>query len=333
MSKKFWLVMFVILGISMPLQIACHAPERGETGKKEIGTKEETGSEGKIGWEQVPDVVRSTIEKRAAGGKITEIVKKMEDGKAVYEFEVQTADGEMDYRVSPDGTFMGMEDDAGNITGSEVETEKGPAWVDSFSVDERNFSSVGKNEYFILEPGYQLALAGEEDGEKVELTITVLNETKKVGKIETRIVEEREAKGGVLAEVSRNYFAVDRTTGDVYYFGEDVDMYRDGKIINHEGAWLSGKDGARYGLAMPGKVQVGYRHYQEIAPKVAMDRAEIVSISETLKTPAGTFERCLKTLESSGLNPNEREYKLYAPGIGIIQDKEVMLIRHGFVGR
>jgi Concanavalin A-like lectin/glucanases superfamily len=53
-----------------------------------------------------------------------------------------------------------------------------------------------------------------------ELTITVLNETKMVDGVETRVVEERETKGGKLKEVSRNYFAISKRTNDVFYFGE-----------------------------------------------------------------------------------------------------------------
>lgn len=36
----------------------------------------------------------------------------------------------------------------------------------------------GKNSYFILEPGYQVVLEGEEDSEKLQLVMSVLNETK-----------------------------------------------------------------------------------------------------------------------------------------------------------
>jgi hypothetical protein len=48
------------------------------------------------------------------------------------------------------------------------------------------------------------------------------------------ILEEKETKDGQLIEISRNFFATDPATQDVYYFGEDVDNYKDGKIINHE---------------------------------------------------------------------------------------------------
>ena len=75
--------------------------------------------------------------------------------------------------------------------------------------------------------------------------------------VTTGVLEEREEKDGQLIEVSRNYFATDPNTGAVYYFGEDVDNYKDGKIISHDSAWLAGEKGARFGLFMPGKPQGG----------------------------------------------------------------------------
>jgi len=192
----------------------------------------------------------------------------------------------------------------------------GAKFQDIFKVEKASLADKGSNTYIILQPGFKLIL---EDG-KDSLTITVLDETKVVDGVKTRIVEERETKGGKLEEVSRNYFAIDKATGDIYYFGEDVDTYdENGKVKNHEGSWLSGVNDARFGLMMPGKPKVGHRYYQELAPKVALDRAEVVSISEKAKVPAGTFKNCLKTKESSGLERGVEE-KLFAPGVGLLKD-------------
>jgi hypothetical protein len=199
-------------------------------------------------------------------------------------------------------------------------------FTDTFDVDKADLVSAGSNRFFVIEPGYQLVLEGKEDGQAATLTITVLDETRKVDGVETRVVEERETAGGQLIEVSRNFFAISKRTADVFYFGEDVDIYKNGKLANHEGGWHSGEAGARFGLMMPGKPAVGFRHQQEIAPKVAMDRAEIVSLSEKLETPAGKFENCLKTEETTPLERG-KEYKHYAPGVGIIQDGGLKLAK------
>jgi hypothetical protein len=134
---------------------------------------------------------------------------------------------------------------------------------------------------------------------------------------------------GKIKEVSRNFFAIDRKTNDVYYFGEEVDDYQDGKLVGHSGAWLAGEKGARFGLIMPGNPAVGARHYQEIAPEVAMDRAEVVSLTEKLEVPAGKFENVLKVEETTPLEPKERSNKYYARGIGLLKDGGCKLVKHG----
>ena len=122
-----------------------------------------------------------------------------------------------------------------------------------------------------------------------------------------------------------------RSHKHVFYFGEDVDIYKDGKIDNHEGSWIAGKAGAKPGLFMPSRPLLGARCYQEMAPAVAMDRIEIVSDAETLKTPAGEFHGCLKTEETTPLEPGVKDYKVYARGIGMIQDGLLLLTKHGSV--
>jgi hypothetical protein len=44
--------------------------------------------------------------------------------------------------------------------------------------------------------------------------------------------------------------------------------------------------------------------------------------------PAGRFDRCLKTRETTPLESGT-EYKHYAPGVGLLQDGGLKLVRHG----
>ena len=189
-------------------------------------------------------------------------------------------------------------------------------FTDTFMVDEKDLASVGRNPYVILEPGYVMYY--ESKDKKETLTVTVLEEIKKVGNVECRIVEERELVDGKEKEVSRNYFAICKRTNNVYYFGEDAG-----------GAWLHGEKGARFGLLMPGSPLLGARYYQEVAPGDAMDRAEIISLNETMEVPAGKFEKVLKTLETTPLDPKEHANKYYAPGVGKIYDAGMRLVKYG----
>jgi hypothetical protein len=199
---------------------------------------------------------------------------------------------------------------------------------DTFNLGNCNFASSGSNRYFILEPGHQSVLEAQEDGEMIEVVITVLNETKVVDGIETRIVEERESEAGELVEISRNYFAICKPANDIFYFGEDVDIYEGGEIVSHEGAWLAGENNTRAGLFIPGNIQVGMKYYQEIAPGIAEDRAEIVSVNDTLTVPAGNFTQVLRVEETNPLEPDEREDNFYAPGVGVIQDDTEKLVKY-----
>ncbi|MGA6992848.1 MAG: hypothetical protein WBX50_03030 [Candidatus Deferrimicrobiaceae bacterium] len=169
------------------------------------------------------------------------------------------------------------------------------------------------------------------EGGDTKLQITVLEETKMVDGVATRVVEEKEWKDGELYEIAMNYFALCEQTKDVFYFGEDVDFYENGKVVKHDGSWLAGKDGNRAGLLMPGTPKLKMKFYQEIAPDVAMDRAEIVSLDETCETPAGTFSGCMKVKEGSAIELFAKEYKYHAPGIGLVRDEDLQLIKYGFI--
>ena len=220
-------------------------------------------------------------------------------------------------------------------TSCSTDAQEESLWKKDFNISERILEPTGKNPYFILEPGFQLVLEGSAGflgTTDMKLIITVLDETKEVGGIVTRVVEEREWKNNELYEVARNFFAIDPHTKDVFYFGEEVDFYGNGKIVDHKGAWLVGENDAQAGMIMPGEPQVGMMYYQEIAPEVAMDRAEIIDLNYELETPAGTFSDCLRTKEGTSLNISETEYKTYAAGIGLIQDEKLLLIKYGFTG-
>ncbi len=207
----------------------------------------------------------------------------------------------------------------------------GQAWMDSFQINLNELATEGENPYFVLKPGYQLTLEKKEGGKLVQLVVRVLQETMNVGGVNTRVVEERETSGGQLVEVSRNFFAIHPRTRDVYYFGEDVDMYKNGKLDNHDGAWRHGTKNARFGLFMPGMPKIGMRYYQEYAPKVAMDRSEVVSLDERSQTPAGMFDKCVKMKETTPLERFAREFKVFAPGIGLVQDGDLKLVSHKYV--
>lgn len=204
-----------------------------------------------------------------------------------------------------------------------------PDWQQEFNLANRKLSDTGESEFFILVPGYQLVLQSDTE----LLTITVLDETKKINGLSTRVLEERELRNDNLYEVSRNFYAIDNATGDVFYFGEEVDFYENGEVVRHSGEWLAYENGNLPGLIMGGTPEIGMKYFQEIALNIALDRAEVVSLTESFTTPAGTFEDCLVTSETSPLEPNVKERKTYASGIGLIQDERLLLVSYGYLGK
>lgn len=209
------------------------------------------------------------------------------------------------------------------------------AFTTDFRIEDCRFSSEGRNAYFSLEPGDQLTLEGDDDGETVVVQITVLSDQRVVAfrtargerlRIRTRVIEEREWVDDELVEVSRNFYARCQQTGDVFYFGEEVDIYEDGEIVSHEGAWEAGRNGAQPGIIMPATYLLGSRYFQEIAPGVALDRAEHTAMGLTVSVPAGTFRDCVEVTETTPLEPGAEDAKLYCPGIGLVVDGPAELV-------
>jgi hypothetical protein len=198
-------------------------------------------------------------------------------------------------------------------------------WQKDFAVDKTRLGARGDNAYFNLTPGYRLEYRNGDEAD----VLTVLNETKLIDGVETRAVEDRETRNGQLVELTKDYYATDSATNDVYYFGEEVDVYKNGKIAGHEGAWLSGVKGAKFGLMMPGSPKPGQRFYQEVAPGVGMDRAQVISLAERVVTPAGSFDNCVHVLETSPIEKGLHDHKWYARGIGQVKDGSMLLVRSG----
>ena len=188
------------------------------------------------------------------------------------------------------------------------------------------FAAAGSNPYFSLRPGKRLVLAGREDGTRIRVKIEVLPRTEIVDGVRTRVVKETETHDGRLYEISRNWYAICNRDNSVAYFGERVNFYnRQGKVIGHDGSWRAGVRNARPGIIMPVTALVGAKYFQELAPGVAMDRAEHVSMQAVARTPAGTFRRCLKLRETTPLEPDV-SLKKYARGVGIVEDGSTTLI-------
>jgi hypothetical protein len=185
------------------------------------------------------------------------------------------------------------------------------------------FTLGSKNHYFPLAVGSWWLLEGKEDGTRIRARITVLDETTEVGGVLTRVVEEREWAGDALTEVSRNFFA-EAPDGTVCYFGEDVDIYRNGQIAAHEGGWRADAPGNRPGIIMPADPRPGMIFQMEGAPGVAQDEGKVVR-GRPVQVPAGSFTETIRVVESTPRGGG-KDLKVFAKDVGIVVDGPLSLV-------
>ena len=183
------------------------------------------------------------------------------------------------------------------------------------------FTIVSTNPWFPMDVGRQLILEGEEEGQTITLQVTVLDRTRLIQGVLTRVVEEREWVDEELAEVTWNYH-VQAPDGTICYYGEDVDIYEDGEIT-HEGAWCPGGNNLP-GIFMPADPHPGIRYQNEVAPGVALDEARIVGIGP-ITVPFDRFAETIRIREFDPLT-GEEDYKVHASGVGIIIDGILQLV-------
>jgi hypothetical protein len=159
---------------------------------------------------------------------------------------------------------------------------------------------------------------GRENGTDTRVESRVLKRTGRVAGVRVAIVDVKEYENDELVEHTLDYFAQHRN-GSVWYFGERVYDYKDGKIVGHHGQWLAGQGNAKAGLFMPAKPKVGQVFQQERAPGVAEDRSTVVALGLRVTTPAGTFRNCIKTRDVAPLD-NVTEFKYYCRGVGLVRE-------------
>jgi hypothetical protein len=178
------------------------------------------------------------------------------------------------------------------------------------------------NRYFPLAAVERTELTGREtvDGKVVRIReiSTRGNQHINIAGVLTTYLEVRGYTGRHLDELTKDYFAQGKD-GWVYYLGEDVDEYENGKV-EHTGAWKVGWNESEPQRFVPRyPARVGQRFQQESVPGVAVEHVEIVGVGETVKTPAGTFRDCVHWQERDPVNDAGAE-KWHCPGVGFVKE-------------
>lgn len=185
-------------------------------------------------------------------------------------------------------------------------------------LDPSNFTTIVDNPLYPLTPGTKRIYreSGTEGDELNEITVT--RDTKKVQGITAVVVHDvLNEPDGTPVEDTWDWYAQDKQ-GNVWYLGEAVQNFANGKPTDNEGSWEAGVDGAYAGIIMPAQPTVGQVYRQEYYKGHAEDSAKVLALGEGVTIPFGTFTGAIKTEDSTPLKP-EVEQKYYAPGVGLVQ--------------
>ncbi|MBT2513374.1 hypothetical protein [Arthrobacter sp. ISL-30] len=182
-------------------------------------------------------------------------------------------------------------------------------------INASDFSTNITNKYFALPVGKKMTYETTNQGRVTErIEIEILQETKRIEGVETVIYLDKEYKNGQLVEETRDYLA-QHSNGDVWYFGEDVNNYWNGILLNHSGSFIHGQDGAKAGIWMKAEQRVGDSYRQEFYVGNAEDMRDTVATGQTVTTKSGTYTDCVKVYDWTPLEKNAREHKYYCPQV------------------
>lgn len=190
------------------------------------------------------------------------------------------------------------------------------------------------NKYLPLVPGSRAVLRGRgvEDGERVRgrSVYQVLEQPGPniLGVTVTTLLDKAYENGRVV-EKTYDYFAQDKR-GNVWYLGEDVTNFRyddQGNLIGKDNAsaWRAGRRGAKPGWIMPARQIVGQSYFQERARRdEALDKGQTNAVLGRLRVGDTIYRNVLRVLETNPFEPGAREFKYYAPRVGLVRAEEAL---------
>lgn len=291
-----------------------------------------------IAWSEVPEAVRKTIIAHGGQPGSVDLEDEKIGGQAVYEVQVKDQAGKkIDLVIASDGKLVETKSDDATDRAGEIyaaaRAKRNPLAGKKFSHPlEINHSHLP------LASLSRDVFEGKEGGKIIRFERKRMPGTKTFmiasQSVEALIFEDRVFKDGLIEEVAIDYFA-QSDDGTVFYFGENVDDYENGKFKNHDGTWLLGEDTPNPGVMLPANPKVGDKFMTEDVSHLIHENDVIISVTETVTTPAGTFRNCVKVQET--LADGAVEYKFYAPGVGVVKelpaDGELLLILHETIKR
>ena len=206
--------------------------------------------------------------------------------------------------------------------------------------DPKNFSDsiTIDNQWFPLKPGTQWVYEGSAivDGrrERHRVVFTVTDLTKEVHGVRNLVIWDRDYSQGQLVEAELALFAQD-DDGNIWHLGQYPEEYENGKLVGAP-AWIAGLEGAKPGISMRAAPRLGTPDYsQGLGPAVDWrDRAKVREVDQRTCVPTGCYDNVLVMEEWDAADPEARQLKYYARGVGNVrvgwtgldEEKEVLVL-------
>ena len=192
-----------------------------------------------------------------------------------------------------------------------------PTGSQPVQLDPAEFTTEIDHPYWPMKPGTRRTYREvDEEGEIKEVVVVVTTQTKKIANgITARVVRDTVRVEGSIIEDTFDWYAQD-AHGNLWYLGEDTAEFEDGKLTTRDGSFEAGVDGALPGIMIPADPAHGMRYRQEYYAGEAEDNGEVLSTDEMAEVPAGPYRGALLTKDTSTIEPDVQEYKLYARDVG-----------------
>lgn len=189
------------------------------------------------------------------------------------------------------------------------------------SINPENFVDNVTNIYFPLNVGTVFTYQSQTEDGLETIVVTVLSDKKTVAGVSCTVVRDIVSIDGQMVEDTHDWYAQDKD-GNVWYMGEDVSNYENGVLVDHEGSFEAGTDGAKPGIIMLANPVLEMPYRQEYYFNKAEDWGKVVEKGVTVSTTYGIFNNCIKTADWNALEPDaSMEFKYYAPNVGVVKEE------------
>jgi hypothetical protein len=162
----------------------------------------------------------------------------------------------------------------------------------------------------------QAIYGGHVDGKPFRTEVSLMPGTRPISwagtTVDTAITQYVAYLDGRIHEVALDWYA-QADDGSVWYFGEDVFNYEDGRVAGTEGTWIAGGE-TPAAMIMPAKPAVGNVYRPENAPGVVFEEVRVEKVDQDVAGPNGNISGAIEVSELH--MDGKREGKIFAPGYG-----------------